>query len=411
MPNFQDFIVEPLDQGKQYSTYEYGSYYQVFEQSYALFPTKVGIQNLPPAKLNGVRLYVNDPFDSLFGNAQQIPFELVTEPMTIDVKKLPKAPANFKNSVGLFKINTEISTMILRTGDTAKLTINIWGSGNITNIQAPQFNFDDNFKSCFKIYEQTPKTQITDKRDYIIGRKTFDFDIVALKPGTYTIPSAEYAYFNPETGLYHQLKSSEIKITVKPGSSNEQVNLASSDNNPDTKQDEHLDDIISIHTNDNIIVNKAFTKISYTIYAVLFAIPLIALLATLLYIKHKESTSANEHLIKKRLAYRTAKERLSKIKPIVKQGNNKEFFFHLDNIIKDYIGSKLYLPSGSLTSKDVETQLKKNNVSQKTIIFIAEILKLCEQSEYSTDKNTLKKVAIAYKDAKKVLKSLDKELK
>ncbi|MEW5820791.1 MAG: hypothetical protein AB1782_11420, partial [Cyanobacteriota bacterium] len=94
-----------------------------------------------------------------------------------------------------------------------------------------------------------------------------------------------------------------------------------------------------------------------------------------------------------------------------KQHNSAQFFSDLDNIIKEYIGSKLYLPSRSLTTADVETHLKNNGVDSKTVLFTIEILKLCEMSEYASSKDINKKVAIAFKDSKKVLKWIEKELK
>lgn len=410
LPDFKDFIVEPLDNIRQYASYDQGAYYSVIEQSYALFPNKAGKIIIPPARVKGSLVTMKDPLGSIFGNQQVQAIDVKSPEVTIEVRNPPPAPPGYQNSVGDFQINTEINKTTLEVGETANLKINIWGKGNILNLQSPKFKFDENFKKNFKIYTKEPKPQITEKKDYIFGQVVFNYDIVALNPGSFYIPAAEYAYFNPEDDLYHQLRSSVIDIEVKPGLNKEQLGLTQSDNLifPDDLSNQ---DIITIRTSETTLKDSTLNKNDYTFYTLLFMLPLCVVLITFIFIKRKERIEANTHLYIKRQAYRLAKDRLNRLRSYVKQSNSKEFFSQLDNIIKDYIGSKLYLPSKSLTSKDVEAHLKKINISQKTIIFTTEILSLCEISEFSTTSSATKKVSIAYKDAKKVLKLLEKELK
>ena len=102
---------------------------------------------------------------------------------------------------------------------------------------------------------------------------------------------------------------------------------------------------------------------------------------------------------------------MNEIKSVVKQGESFRFFDKLDTIIKVYIGEKLNIPPSSLTSLDVEYNLKKHNIKSKNILFVTEILKLCEQSQFSTFDNPKKKVEIAYKDTLRIIKAIDKEIK
>lgn len=405
-PQFQDFLAEPLDERRQYSTYVQGRMYNVLEKAYALFPTKTGKLSIQPTSLTANLLSSLDPLDQIFGNYTAQPVSLKTNQIDIMVKEPPPPPKNYKDSVGEFQIKTEINNAVLDVGETAKLQISVWGKGNITNIQKPSFQFDEQFQKSFKIYDTTPTTQITDKNEFISGQKVFKYDIVPLEAGVYHIPPAEYAYFNPETKMYHQLRSSMIEIKVKPGKSIvKDVNIHHDTNAND------VDEVISIYTDENCLNNESISKKQYIVYIILFIIPLLGLLLTFIMIKYKEKREANSHIILKKQAYKNANARLNKLKHLVKNDNSKEFFAQLDNIIKDYIGYKLFLPSGSLTSKDVETQLQKKNIDKKTILFITEILKLCEMSEFYTGQKAHQKIAIAFKDAKKVLKLLEKELK
>lgn len=404
-PQFQDFIAEPLDERQQYTTYVQGNLYNVLEKAYALFPTKSGKLTIQPSSIICNLMNSYDPLDQIFGNYSSKPVSLKTKPINLIVKEPPKAPKTYKDSVGEFKIKTEINNTILDIGETAKLQISIWGKGNITNIQEPSFNFNEQFKKGFKIYDMTPITQITDKSEFITGQKVFKYDIVALEPGIYHIPLAEYAYFNPETKMYHQLRSSIIEIRVKSGKG---IDI---NNNQSQASNSSIDEVISIYTDEKCLTNNYISKKQYLLYLVMLAIPLLMLLFTFALIKLKAKREANSHIIKKKQAFRNANNKLKKLKHFVKNDNSKEFFSQLDNIIKDYIGHKLYLPSGSLTSKDVEMHLLNKNVSKKTVIFITEILKLCEMSEYYTGQKAHQKIAIAFKDAKKVLQLLEKELK
>ncbi|MEW5820792.1 MAG: BatD family protein, partial [Cyanobacteriota bacterium] len=316
VPTFTDFLIEPLDQIKQYTTYAYGNYYSVVEQTYAMFPAKTGKIEIPPAVLTAQHIDINDPFNSMFGNVQYQPVKLNSEAISLNVKELPTAPAGFKNSVGEFKIDTKIDKVNLEVGESAKLKIIVWGRGNILNVQSPEFAFDKEFRKNFKIYPSHPVTQITDKKDYIYGQKVFNFDLVALNPGNYDIPSAEYAYFNPDTKMYHQVKSSTIEVEVSPSTKKETLGLTASDNLDLIDNSNPFDDIIQIHKSNAIIKNNQISKTSYILFVIILALPILALFFTFVYIKHKEYNEANQEIIKKRYAYRKAKDAVNKLKPL-----------------------------------------------------------------------------------------------
>jgi hypothetical protein len=410
-PEFKDFIVEPLQDQTQYNTYINNINYAVIERSYALFPTKVGKITIEPAYLTGNLIIADDPFDTLFGSYDTQPVNVRTSPVTIYVKELPPPPPNFKNSVGEFKIATEVDKTHIKVGETAKLEIVVWGSGNIMSIHQPEFHLTEAFRKAFKVYESTPIIDINNKANYVTGQKIFKFDFVALKPGLYVIPAAELAYFKPENKMYHQLKSDVIQIKVDPGSTTEQLDVTTIENPSEDDQISVMDDIIDIHTPEKPIENKVVTVDKFAILALSFISPLLIYLCVLFYMKKQEYYKENIHEVKKSKAYNKAKAELKTLEPLVKQKATKEFFHQLDRIIKTYVGEKLNLQAGSLTPKDVDYHLTSAGVRSRTVLFITEILKLCEMSQYSTIADPENKISIAFNDTKRIIKLLEKELK
>lgn len=412
LPDFKDFIIEPLDERQQYETAINGERYVVSEQAYALFPTKAGAITIPSATLSGRLVSSESPLDAFFGSYDSRPISIKTKPVTTYVRELPQAPDNYLNVVGEFEIGTEINKVNLMVGETAKLKIIIWGKGNIQNIQNPEFKFNKDFTKHFKIYRSNPVTQIISKTDYIYGQKIFNIDVVALDPGDYYIPAAEYSYFNPKTRMYHQLRSSAIHINVKPNTSTEQLGLSTAGNSNDNSNNIlDIQDIIGIHTTDNALKNQTLSINNFIVLGILFIFPLISLLGSFLFIKHKEHEKDNTPQIRKKQAYRKAIQQLNKLKPLIKQQDSKKFFDQLDQVIKQYVGDKLNIPSGSLTSNDVATHLEGCHLKSSTVLFVAEILKLCELAQYSTLNEAEIKIDIAFKDSKRILNLLEKELK
>jgi hypothetical protein len=410
-PDFKDFIVEKLDQQKQYYRFINGKNYNVVEQSYALFPTKTGKITIPPAFLTGRMLYYNDPFDTIFGNYSASPVNVRTSPVTLFVSKLPDGPEVFKNLVGSFNIKTEINKKSLKAGESAQLKITISGDGNIMNITNPDFNFTEEFKKSFKIYKLNPVTHFYSKKDYISGQRIFKYDIVALKAGNYIIPPAEIAYFNPLNKSFRQLKSEVIPIIVTPGDSNEVLDVSTNLELDPESEISQLNQLIDIHTPEKPLEDNTLSNKVYLTLAAIFVFPLIILLGCFIFSKKQEKQKENTLEISRKKAYKKAIKGLKRLSSLVKGGQTRTFFNELDDILKTYIGEKLNVPGKSLTSKDVENLLHKYEINSKTIFFIVEILKLCELSQFSTIDKPDKKISIAYKDTKRILKLLEKELK
>lgn len=411
-PTFKDFVVETLDERKQFNTTVNGENYVAYQQAFALFPTKPGTIVIAPAYLSGRMLKYNDPLDRIFGNYEYENFKLMSKPITISVQKLPAAPNTFKNSVGEFSVSSDITKTTLKTGESAKLRIIVTGEGNIMNVEEPQFSFSNEFKKNFKIYKSTPIMDITNRIDRITGGKIFNYDIVPLKVGKYVIPQAELTYFSPHQMKYKQLKSDVIKIDVLQGTSNENLDLTNvGDKENNQNQITTASDLIDIHRSGKALKNIKIGVKEFFAFVIMFISPIIIVLALYLWLKRQNYIQANADLVRERTAFKAVKKKLGKLKSYTQKSNEKLFFEMLDNVIKEYMGDKFSVPSGTLTPLEIEKKLKEYKVSRNSILLLSQILKHCEELQYSSNSNAFGNTEEALNDTLRILKEIEKEIR
>ena len=69
----------------------------------------------------------------------------------------------------------------------------------------------------------------------VSGSKTFSFPFTISKPGSYTLPSVEFSFFDPVTATYKTLHTQPILLTVTNGAGKKIITSAETDN-PNTKE-------------------------------------------------------------------------------------------------------------------------------------------------------------------------------
>lgn len=103
-------------------------------------------------------------------------------------------PSNlsFDGAVGQFDMESNIDKTELTTDDVATIMLRVSGTGNLKLIGPPKINFPEGLDS----YEPKIHDTITNRNDIIAGYKTFTYSFNPKNPGSYTIPPAEFAYFD-----------------------------------------------------------------------------------------------------------------------------------------------------------------------------------------------------------------------
>jgi hypothetical protein len=172
-------------------------------QSYrrAYFPLSAGDAWFPPAHLH---------YELRRGFLQPPERRRVSsDSVRVVVRPLPQpAPSSFNGAVGTFTLDATLAPARVGVGEGAMLTVEVDGRGNVRALPEPRIAAVDGLE----LYAPSQESNM-DVQDHVVaGRKRFRWMVVPERPGTYTIPSIEYAYFDPELQTYVTLVSPPLEL-------------------------------------------------------------------------------------------------------------------------------------------------------------------------------------------------------
>lgn len=176
--------------------------YRVTEQQYILYSSAPGEQTIAPFRV----MIPETPF--------QPGAELQTSPVTLNIQPLPAdAPANFTNAVGQYDIQSSVDPERDRTGNLITFRLSVTGSGNLEQVNAP----DVNFPPELDVFSEQPQFN---RESITLATKEFRWSLVAEQPGSITIPSVSFTFFNPQTAAYTTRRTAPVSITITGSTNN-----------------------------------------------------------------------------------------------------------------------------------------------------------------------------------------------
>lgn len=150
-----------------------------------------------------------DPFNVFFGNQRAV--DLSTDAIAMRVSPLPEPQSGTSiNAVGDFKITRRISNPTVSVGEAIEVVTEISGSGNLALLTKPEYVLPDGFET----YQPSEDLKLTPTATSLSGTRTFRDVIIARRGGTYTLPTAEIAVYNPRSNSYQTTTLGAVTITV-----------------------------------------------------------------------------------------------------------------------------------------------------------------------------------------------------
>lgn len=139
--------------------------------------------------------------------------EMHTEPVMVTVKPLPPAgkPSNYRGAVGKFEVESALSEQSIRSNSEGVFIITIRGEGNFMQIDAPR----PEWPAGMEVFE--PKvSDVMDRSSYPLrGERSFSYPFVVSRKGEFKIPAVDFHYFNPDSGKYQTVTTSQADFAVK----------------------------------------------------------------------------------------------------------------------------------------------------------------------------------------------------
>ncbi|MBI2720885.1 MAG: protein BatD [Bacteroidetes bacterium] len=367
---------------------------------YASAPGKKTIPAIQPVYV--VRKTSNKKPRSLweqFMNGQQyedVESKAKSNPVTIEILPLPDEgkPASFNGAVGKLNFRVEANSQTVKANEAINLKITISGTGNFPLMDAPKLNFPESFESYDpKIAEST-------------SAKSFDYLIIPRSEGQFILKDLEFSYFNTETKKYSTIQSPQIKINVLPGGPN---SAGAQVFTPQNQVKETENDIRYIKKG-NFELAKSETEFFNSVtHIALIILPILGLIATLIFRRNYIKNNSNLTLVKERKAAKVARKQLVRAEQLMQQNKKDEFYTEILMGLNNYLSHKLNIPISDLSRNHIQNTLVQKQIDAS---YISKLLATIETSEYakyapgavSGDLNTV------YTDTVSLVTELEKQL-
>ena len=385
MPDLEGFHTQeiPLPQQKSLKMESHNghTYGTVVWRQYVLFPQRSGKLTVPSIKFEAIVVQQNrnvDPFDAFFngGSAMvEVKKTLVAPSLTLQVDPLPSPrPAGFSGAVGRFNISGTLTPDELKANDALTFRVTVSGNGNMKLMKAPVVNFPKDF--------ETYDAKVTDMTKVghtgVTGNKVYDYLAVPRHPGKYTIPAAEFCYFDTDTKSYRTLKTESFDIEVEKGKGGGSSSYTN-------REDVELlaSDIRYIHQGDVRLRQKGDTYFGSMVYWWSYLIPLLVLIACVVVFRKQAMENANVAKMRNKKANKVAAKRLKQAAALLKSNRPEDFYEEVLKALWGYVGDKLNLPASELNKENVTEKLQAKGVDETLVRQLVELMNDCEFARYA----------------------------
>ena len=413
MPEVQGLVFESLAEPQKYSTIINAKRYEVVELKYILIPKKPGTYSIPAAgmrmtvyKKNRRDIFFDDPFLNIRSGK---PRYLSSNEIKLDVKNLPmqNRPDNFSGLVGRFDVKANLDPVEVKANESATLTIIVQGRGNVRQI--PDLKLSD--IKGLKIYQDKPRLNINKGESAISGEKIMKWAIVPEKDGEYIIPSMTLAFFDPEKGLYRELKTESFSLKSNPGAdagSSDLISISGDNHAGQVKAKNNNKqeitrigkDIFPVHTSVDPVKGLRQQEFFNKIFILLLPAPPFIFLALLAGRKLFKNNNKNRLNIRSRNAG----------KNFLKQVRGRDLSpEEIHAAVLNYLNTRFLLKGGLLTPNEVYDLLIDKGASPETASMLKNSIAQIESVIFTGEKsNSLTQIQ---DELTEILKSVDQEVK
>ncbi len=203
-PETPRFYVEPTGTGRTYYEGSGPDRWLVGERRTVLYPTVAGRLTIGPAAMACLVPDLDSP--------DGVEVDLASEPVAVDVRALPPAPAGFSGAVADAQLSGAVDRSAIRADESVQVTFRLSGTGNLRLAAPPAL--DD--LADFEIFDRKIDDSLAVEEGNPSGTKIVRYTLLPRRPGPLSVPVVHYVVFVPGQG-YRRLDWPGAQIQVAPG--------------------------------------------------------------------------------------------------------------------------------------------------------------------------------------------------
>lgn len=376
-PKFEGFVVEEskdVSTSLNYETYQGKTYATAVIARYIIFPQMEGELKVVGNKYTvsvDEREYYHDPFWGSMSVAKPLQLNVTPNDLTVNVKGLPKPiPADFSGGVGQFQISSNLPSQNFMSNQAASIVYTVSGTGNLKYVKLPDLNAL--YPAELEVYSPTPEVEANVGKTNVSGTARFDYSFMPLEAGSFTIPSVELVYFNPQSGKYEKSIAKGYTINVGKGQGSERSQKKG-----------------KLAFNQELLPASGGLSESHTpyverfLYWLFYIIPVLLLLGAATYYRAYLKANADSLAVKSRKASKIARMRLKKAATCMKKKEVDKFYDEMLAALWGYLGDKLKMPMSELNRQNVSETLTGRGIPEHEITELINLIDDCEFAKYA----------------------------
>ncbi len=306
---------------------------------YLVYPYKVGTLEIK----DGIYA-IEEKKSSFFSLKKEI--KVTVPEIKVVVKEYENPPLGFENNWGDFSVSYEIDEIKTDINSPLKLLVSIAGAGNFNTISPINLS---PWSENLLLKEGKVKDDFKVMNGKLTGSKTFEYFILAERPGEYQLPPIKLVNFSPQKNDYVPL---EKKLPLIEFESSKELTLLKSKTNGNVSENQFV-----IHP----LENDSSTEVFFLKNPLWQQLIFFSFFLTFLFWKKKNnfneifSSKNPKKILMQKLNH------LAKVHQENKQENHIEDFSLLIACLNDYLTKIVPLPFKSI--KELKTSLPKKEIN------------------------------------------------
>lgn len=345
-----------------------------------------------------VRRATHDPFASFFSLGGFVNIVRKTAPLKLTVKPLPEAgrPADFSGAVGAFRIKLAADRTSVDLGDAVAVRVTVEGEGSLQSATPPKLVATPDVK----IYDPKALDAATTGSDHLGAKKSWEWVVVPLAPGTLHVPAPVFSYFDPGSGSYRQLKADIPELTVRRGNGGGESVAARGEVQANTK------DIAFLKMRRGALAETRPPLHQRAWFKALLFVPLVLVPVGIVLGRRRERFLTDHGFARARRAARTAARRLARA---AQRAAESPVAFHQEvaGALVDYVADRANRSAAGLTYDQLDDILAAKGVPAEPRRRYRACLETCDFARFVPDSGQPAKVAELVVEARTILRALE----
>lgn len=342
-----------------------------------LVPTGAGALSIEPYSAQiQVRRATRDPFGAFFSLGRFATLTRKTNRLKLDVKPLPEVgrPPEFSGAVGSYKMNVTADRASVNAGDAVAVRATVEGTGSLQAVGPPKLAVPPDVK----IYEPKLVEESSGGPQRLGSRKTWEWVVVPLAPGTLRLASPAFAYFDPAAGSYRELRDDLAEIAVLRGAATPDLGIARGEIQTTAKDIAFLKALRgSLRTSTPPIQRTGW-------FVTLAVLPLVLMPAGILLGRRRERYLSDHGFARARRAARKAARRLDRAAAMAGQSSTA-FHEEVAGALVDYVADRANRSAAGLTYDQLDEVLATKGVAPDLRRRYRACLESCDFARYVPD--------------------------